>query len=140
MRLTDKSMPLDQLLSTITSASQDLIATIQANQAPDRLGLRRSARLPALAMLYTNLARPILYLTDRTDHALTLIDELSLWLPDAPRLIFPEPTPLFYENAPWGLTTRRDRLSVLSILADYHIPGSKLPSLPPIIIAPARAV
>jgi hypothetical protein len=120
-------MSLDQLLSTITSASQDLLAAIQANRAPDRLGLRRSARLPILAVLYTNLARPILLLTDRTDHALTLIDELSLWLPDAPRLIFPEPTPLFYENAPWGLNTRRDRLSVLSLFADYHIPGSKPP-------------
>ena len=54
--------------------------------------------------------------------------------------LFPEPTPLFYENAPWGLTTRRDRLQVLTSLADYQIPGSPKPALPPVIIAPVRSV
>ena len=68
-----------------------------------------------------------------------LADELTLWAPKSPRLFFPEPNPLFYENAPWGLTTRRDRLMVLTTLAGYHIPGVTKPA-PPIIIAPVRAV
>ena len=107
------------------------------------LGLQRSARLPILASLYNELQRPFLLLTDRADHALTLLDELSLWLPSASLLLFPEPTPLFYENAPWGETTRRDRLKALTTLAAYNIPGGQTyldPSTTnPIIIAPASS-
>ena len=55
-------------------------------------------------------------------------------------MLFPEPTPLFYENAAWGANTRRDRLAVLTSLAAYHIPGATLPSQPPLFIVPARAV
>ncbi len=69
-----------------------------------------------------------------------LADELALWASKIPRALFPEPSPLFYENAPWGLSTRRDRLQVLTSLADYQIPGSPKPALPPVIIAPVRSV
>jgi transcription-repair coupling factor (superfamily II helicase) len=65
------------------------------------------------------------------------------WLPETgepTRLLFPEPNPLFYERAAWGVTTRRDRLAVLTALAVYQIPGAALPSRPPVIIAPARAL
>ena len=79
-------------------------------------------------------------MTDRNDHALMLADELALWTSKVPRLFFPEPNPLFYENAPWGLSTRHDRLLVLSTLADYHIPGLQKPKPPHIIIAPIRAI
>ncbi len=104
------------------------------------IGLRRSARLPVLAAIYEELQIPILLLTDRTDRALTLYDELTLLAPNAASLFFPEPGPLFYENSPWGERTRRDRLLVLTNLASYHIPGSQTPPIPPLIIAPARAV
>ena len=72
--------------------------------------------------------------------ALTLADEIPLWAPDCPIIFFPEPNPLFYENAPWGVTTRRDRLLALITLANYQIPGSPKPEKAPIIIAPTRAV
>ena len=55
-------------------------------------------------------------------------------------MIFPEPAPLFYENASWGETTRRERLNVLTTLAAYLIPGASAPQTPPLIIAPARAL
>ena len=84
------------------------------------IGLRRSARLPVLAAIYNELQIPILLLTDRTDRALTLFDELGLLAPGADRLYFPEPGPLFYENSPWGERTRRDRLLALTKLASYH--------------------
>lgn len=104
------------------------------------IGLRRSARLPILAAIHYKLNIPILLLTDRTDRALTLYDELGLLAPHANRLYFPEPGPLFYENSPWGERTRRDRLLSLTELASYHIPGAQIPASPPLIIAPARGV
>ncbi len=131
-------MELEQIVQSIAVTSQDLFHLIEANQPVPPLGVRRAARLPWLAALSQSVGRPILLITDRNDHALLLADELSLWAPSLPRLFFPEPNPLFYENAPWGLTTRRDRLAVLTSLANLHIPGA--PKNAPIIIVPARAV
>jgi transcription-repair coupling factor (superfamily II helicase) len=146
---------LDELLiNPIIGCAKDLIVNLRTN-LEDRsepkfssplnsfaefpgIGLRRSARLPVLAAIYAELKVPILLLTDRTDRALTLFDELALLAPSAERLLFPEPGPLYYENFPWGERTRRDRLLALTELASYHIPGAKSPSTPPLIIAPAR--
>ncbi|OGO65798.1 MAG: transcription-repair coupling factor [Chloroflexi bacterium RBG_19FT_COMBO_55_16] len=145
-------MGFETLIHPILQSAQELIASVreETGQAPTKaglglgilssLGLRRSARLPVLAALHAELQCPILLLTDRTDRALTLVDEMALLADKALRLFFPEPNPLFYENASWGETTRRDRLIVLTNLASYHIPGAPLPATPPIIIAPARAV
>jgi transcription-repair coupling factor (superfamily II helicase) len=139
------------LVQKIADLSTDLIAEFGAggvsassfeSTAPG-LGLRRSARLSFLAAAYTKTHQPVLWLTDRPDQALAAYDELALWAPDARRLVFPEPNPLFYENAAWGETTRRDRLMVLAALASYHIPGASNSSEnqgAPIIIAPARAL
>ena len=133
-------MTLDILTKTIAHGSQALIQALRAGQHLPALGLRRAARLPLVAALYQSLGVPILLITDRTDRALTLTDELSYWSLNAQRVLFPEPTPLFYENAMWGPNTRRDRLAVLTSLAAYHIPGSHPPTPQPLIIAPARAV
>lgn len=103
------------------------------------LGLRRSAHLPVLAAIASKISIPILLLTDRTDRALTLADELAFFTENRKLSFFPEPNPLFYEKSPWGVTTRRDRLMVLSSLVSYQIPGLIPPSTPPIIIAPVRA-
>jgi transcription-repair coupling factor (superfamily II helicase) len=132
-------MELERIVNTIATHSHDVFQMVSEGHAIPPLGLRRSARLPWLAALYQSLERPLILITDRNDHALLLADELSLWDAQSPRLFFPEPNPLFYENAPWGLTTRRDRLMVMTSLAGYQIPGAPKPA-PPIIIAPARAV
>ena len=133
-------MQFDFLLNKIADSTHELIQAIQAGESLTPLGLRRSARLPVLAALQAGLQRPILLLTERADLSLTLLDELSLWAPSIQLLWFPEPNPLFYENASWGEATRRDRLTVLTILAAYHIPGTHVPEIPAIIIAPVRAV
>ncbi len=132
-------MELESIVSSIASSSSDLFRIIEQGHTIPALGLRRAARLPWLSALRLSIDQPVLLITDRNDHALMLADELGLWAPQLPRLFFPEPNPLFYENAPWGLTTRRDRLMVLTSLASYHIPGATKPA-PPIIIAPVRAV
>ena len=53
------------------------------------LALPRAARLPVLAALRTDLNCPILLLTDRADRALTLLDELAFWAPEAPSADLP---------------------------------------------------
>jgi transcription-repair coupling factor (superfamily II helicase) len=133
-------MGLDFLARQIGESAIDLIEIIRTRHEQPGLGLRRSARLAFLAALRTEIKRPILFLTDRSDHALTIQDELGLWMSGQERLFFPEPNPLFYEQAAWGENTRRDRLIVLTTLASYHIPGATIPEEPPVIIASARAV
>jgi len=134
------------MLSTVVSvlqsqtAFQEIIQAIQAGEPLPNLALPRAARLAVLSALHHELSVPILLLTGRTDFALNLADELPLWIPSSTRLFFPEPNPLFYENAPWGATTRRDRLLALITLAAHQIPGIPKPQTTPIIIAPARAV
>lgn len=106
-----------------SSPLQRLLAQVREYEDVPNQGLPRPARLAALAALHAELNVPLLFITDRADHALTLLDELGLWCPHAPRFLFPEPTPLFYERIPWSETTRRERLNVLTQLASYHIPG-----------------
>ena len=145
-------MKFDSILKPILESAQGLIEALGSAElaisalsgveetALPSLGLRRAARLPVLAALQHALQRPVLLITDRADRALTQADELALLAGEALRLFFPEPTPLFYENVPWGEATRRERLSVLTCLAAYHIPGALRPASPPVIIAPVRAV
>ena len=103
------------------------------------LGLPRAARLPFLAALQEDFRAPILFLTDRADRARGIADELSFWKPDAEILFFPEPAPLFYENAAWGDTDRQERIRTLARLAQYHLPFLPNPE-PPIVVASLRAV
>lgn len=133
---------MDFILSHIRSTPEyhALLKQTQDDTRLPALGLPRAARLALLAALHGDLNRPILLLTDRADHALALHDELAFWASSAPRLLFPEPTPLFYEEAAWGSAIRRERLQTLTALAQYHLPFTEKPSVPPIIVASARAV
>ncbi len=118
---------------------QSLLADVQAGKSAPALGLHRSARLPVLAALHADLNQPIVLITDRADHALALFDELGFWL-QSPRYLFAEPNPLFYEQAAWGVTTRRERLQALTALATYHLPFAQKPETPPVIVASVRAL
>lgn len=118
---------------------QQLLKDIQAQQEIPGLGLPRAARLPLLASLHQDFAAPILLVTDRADHALSLFDELGFWV-KSPRYHFAEPNPLFYEQAAWGVATRRDRLQTLTALAAYHLPFVQKPDVPPIFVTSARSL
>ena len=119
---------------------QQLLKQLQTDgkQLPG-LGLPRAARLPVLAALHRDLDRPVLLITDRADHALALFDELSFWV-KSPRFHFAEPNPLFYEQAAWGVTTRRERLQTLMALAAYHLPFAQKPEVSPIFVTSARSL
>ena len=133
---------MEFLLSKIRELSpyQQLLKRIQEDgkQLPG-LGLPRAARLPLLATLQKDLNRPILLVTDRADHALSLFDELGFWLNSA-RHHFAEPNPLFYEQAAWGVATRRERLQTLTALAAYHLPFTPKPEVPPVFVTSARSL
>src|SRR4030067_169619 len=118
---------------------QHLLKELQADGQQPGLGLPRAARLPVLAAFHQDLNRPILLITDRADHALSLFDELGFWV-KSPRYHFAEPNPLFYEQAAWGVTTRRERLQTLTALAAYHLPFAAQPCAPPAEKLPLRLV
>ncbi|MGB8981825.1 MAG: transcription-repair coupling factor [Anaerolineales bacterium] len=119
---------------------RQLLKQLQENgkQLPG-LALPRAARLPLLATLHLDVERPILLITDRADHSLALFDELGFWV-RSPRYHFAEPNPLFYEQAAWGVTTRRERLHTLTALAAYHLPFVQKPEVPPIFVTSARSL
>jgi transcription-repair coupling factor (superfamily II helicase) len=119
---------------------QQVLNDLKVGKCNYGLGLTRPARLAILAALSLDLNIPILVITDRADRAVMMFDELGFWLPEHQRFHFPEPNPMFYEQAAWGAITRRDRLTCLSELAKYHLPGSQKPDKPAIVIASLRAV
>lgn len=132
---------MQALLEKIRSLPKylQLLKQLHSSQDQPGLGLPRAARLAVLAALHMDFDKPVLLVTDRADHALSLFDELGFWV-DSPRYLFAEPNPLFYEQASWGVTTRRDRLQALTALAVYHLPFAEKPSKAPILTASARAV
>ena len=113
---------------------------LDTNETVQGLGLPRAARLPLVARLYQDLKRPTLLISNRADRALALFEELQFWLGGTQAQYFPEPNPLFYEKSPWGKGTRRDRLSVLTMLARTLLPGAPAPKNQPIMVAPIRAI
>ncbi|MBI4761209.1 MAG: transcription-repair coupling factor [Chloroflexota bacterium] len=118
---------------------QQLLKQVQAGGLFPGFGLPRSARLPLLAALHQELERPILLITDRADHALSAFDELGFWV-KSPRYHFAEPNPLFYEQAGWGIATRRERLQTLIALSAYHLPFAQKPETPPVLVASVRSL
>ena len=129
------------ILDKIRSLSQyqQLLSTLQSVMEQPGLGLPRSARLPVLASLHQDLNLPILFITDRANHALSLFDELGFWI-KSPRYHFAEPNPLFYEQAAWGVATRRERLQTLIALSEYHLPFAKKPEAPPVFVTSVRSL
>ena len=118
---------------------QSLLRQIQSGKGQPGLGLPRAARLPVTAALQADLNQPVLLITDRSDHALSMFDELGFWT-KSPRYLFGEPNPLFYEQAAWGVTTRRERLQALTALAAYHLPFARKAAMPPVIVTSARSL
>lgn len=130
------------MLETITQQPDyiELINLIETGSMHSSLGLIRSVRLPMIAALKKSLDRPTLVVVERMDQAIALVDELNFWLPADSILLFPEPSPTFYEKAAWGSLTRRDRLQVLTYFANFHTPGGKSKITPKVIITTVRGL
>ena len=119
---------------------QELLSSLEGRQPIQSLNLSRAARLPILASISQVLARPVLYILARADQVNVALDEMDFWTDNANLLTFPEPTPLFYEKATWGGSTRRERIKTLTNLAAYHIPSAAPPVNPPIILTTVRGL
>ena len=128
------ALPAYRELKTRLESGLDTVAKVQG------LGLPRAVRLPLVAQLHKDLNRPVLLISNRADRALALYEELRFWLGETEAFYFPEPNPLFYEQAGWGKGTRRDRLQVMTLLARTLMPGAPSPETPPVLVAPIRAL
>jgi transcription-repair coupling factor (superfamily II helicase) len=110
---------------------------------PHQVRLPRSVRPPLAAALARDLLRPIVFLVPRADRLIALMEEIPAWDPELNLLTFPDPNPLFYEQAPWGHSTIRRRVTCLAALTADRIPGgpsSASFTQPTIILAPAKAI
>ncbi|MBP7691480.1 MAG: transcription-repair coupling factor [Anaerolineales bacterium] len=106
---------------------------------PPALGLPRAARPVLAAALAAETDRPTLLITARPDRALGLAEALTAWEPGLRVLLFPEPSPMFYEPAAWGAAVTRGRIAALAALAPYAQltwPAGR----PPVIVTSARAL
>ena len=132
---------MQSVLNNIRSLPQyqRLLNQLKMGKQLSGLGLPRAARLPVLAALLEDIKQPILFITDRSDHALSLFDELGFWV-KSQRYHFAEPNPLFYEQAAWGVATRRDRLQALTALSSYHLPFAQKPDVPPVFVTSVRSL
>ena len=89
------------------------------------ISLPRSVRLPFLAEIQSDLDRTILFITSKPDRLQAMHNEFGFWEKDSNQRIFAEPSPLFFERAAWGLSTRFDRIDTLFSLAQGFIPTQK---------------
>lgn len=121
-------------------AFHDLIEELRLGNRAGSLGLIRSARLPVAIAMQKALNVPVVYITGRSDQAMTVLEETWFWEKRDNFFHFAEPTPLFYEKASWSHITRQDRLRTITTLAEYHFPFFERNGGSPFVIAPVRAV
>ncbi len=140
------TMDLSPLLSYIHELAEykRLCQLLDENQSiPHQVRIPRSVRPPLAVALARDLKRPVVLLVPRADRMIALTEEMPAWDPDLELLTFPDPNPLFYEQAPWSHRTIRHRVTVLaSLTADRMLGGPSLNAFdrPTIILAPAKAV
>jgi transcription-repair coupling factor (superfamily II helicase) len=118
----------------------EFVNRINKGEFHSSLGLIRSVRLPIIAALKESLNWPIVVIVERMDQAIAFADELGFWTDPESVILFPEPSPTFYEKAAWGSLTRRDRLQTLSYLSNFHKPGDKSDIKSKVIITTVRGV
>jgi len=113
----------------------DVIAHLHDDQPHTHLNLIRSARPYAMASLARAWRKPIIYVTARVKRAYNVTQQFPVWLGhDFNVLRYTEPTPQFYERAPWGDNVIRSRLEALAALMNDDA------EQPPLVVASARAL
>lgn len=130
-------MHLNGLLTALTETEifKSLLAGIQQGETVPDQDILRSARPYVIAALMQQLNRPMLIVTAHEDRAYNITQQLLAWLPEANVSRFHEPTPGFYERAPWGENTIRARLQTLGLLANWEAGMT-----PPIVVTCAHAL
>lgn len=135
-------MQLSGLLELLRQhpAYQEMLRRLRAGDQVEDLGVLRAARPYVLAALARDWNAPVVYITARVDRAYNISEQLFAWLgSDACVCRFGEPTPLFYERAPWGETIIRSRLETLAALMPPEGDDSGGQNTP-IVVTSARAL
>lgn len=131
-------MNLAELRSALHEAPAytDLLQHLRTTSGPvAALRLRQAERGVVAAALASDLGRPTILLTARSERAQLWFDELRVWLEQPGRVFhFADPDPLPYERVPWSRETRQSRLTALAALANASSPEL------PIVVASARAL
>jgi len=136
-------MSLEQIFAAFRGhpAYQEWLKSLREGRISAPQGIPRAIRLPLLATLAQDWPGPVLWITDRGNHAVSLREELRTWMGSTALLpLFAEPTPLFYEQASWGASTRQERLQALTTLARYHLPSVEKPGAPVVLFTSVRAL
>ncbi len=133
-------MQLSGLLDLLRESShyRAVLKHLKASEPADDLRIIRAARPFVLAALASDWDGPVLYLTARVDRAYNVSEQLPVWLPESAIHRFAEPTPVFYDRAPWGDTVQRSRISTLAALMPPDELESSQPN--PLIVTSARAI
>src|SRR6185436_3415205 len=135
-------MQLTGLLDVLrdSAAYHNLTDALKGGASLSDLGILRAARPFLLSALARDWDGPILYITARIDRAYNVSEQIPAWLGDVPVYRFAEPTPLFYERAPWGETAVRNRIATLSALVSDQENDAANRTFAPIIVTSARAI
>lgn len=89
-----------------------------------------------VAALHQDIKQPIIYITAKIKRAYDVSEQMPVWLgADVPVLRFNEPSPKFYQHAPWGDSAARGRLETLAAL---HAPQTL--AAHPIVVTSAHAL
>ena len=126
-------------------AYQQLLQGLKTGEGrPEPLALLLAARPFVAAALASDLNRPLVVVTARSERVQQWADELRVWLGDPDRVhLFADPDALPYERIPWSRETRQQRLRALVALTQYPISNtqSQTPNRQsPIVLASARAL
>ncbi len=119
---------------------ETLLNTYLSGEEQTLLSLPRAVRLPFLADLQKELNKTILFVTSKSDRLRSMHNEYAFWSHSESQLIFPEPSPLFFERAEWDLGTRFDRIDALFNLAKNFHPALREKSNPAVIFSSVKSV
>ena len=133
-------MQLTGLLEMLRSSAvyRALLDQLHSQTPTDDLRIIRAARPFVLSALAQDWQGPVIYVTARVDRAYNVSEQIPVWLPGTPVYRFAEPTPIFYDRAPWGEGVIRSRISTLGALMpadDFRSSATY-----PIVVTSARAI
>jgi transcription-repair coupling factor (superfamily II helicase) len=127
-------MHLSGLLNVLRNTHAYRAFLERLGETDGNIGIIRAARPFLLAALAEDWDGPVIYITSQIKRAYNVSEQLPVWLGDRPIFRFAEPTPMFYERAPWTETVIRGRIETLAALIDDSL------ETPPVIVTSARAV
>jgi len=127
------------------AAYQQLLQGLKAGRGtPEPLALLHAARPFLAAALATDLNRPLIVVTARSEQAQRWAEDLRVWMNDPKRVyLFADPDALPYERITWSRETRQQRLAALVALTQTSKPSTQYPISNiqyPIIVTSARAL